>query len=336
MKLALVGAGNWGKNLARVFSSFEGVELTYICDTNEDVRKRMARLYPHTLVCSRLETVLAGCDAEIDGVVIAVDASNHFPVAMACIEAGKHVFVEKPLALTVVSADALDDAASKAGVKLMVGHLLRYHPAVTFMEEAVRDGVLGKLQYMYTQRVNLGVIRQNEDAWWSLAPHDISIALSLFGELPIAVSAISCCTLREDVADTVFASLLFPHDKLTHIHVSWLDPHKVRKVTLVGSEKMIVFDDMEPAEKIRLYDKGVKHKSSGDVIDALTVRSGDIYIPQIPQFEPLKCEAEHFVQCISSDENPRTDGVEGLNVVAILEAGSESMRQHGEPVEVHR
>jgi predicted dehydrogenase len=215
----------------------------------------------------------------------------------------------------------------------MVGHLLEYHPAVEYMKQTVHDGSAGNPLYLYFQRVNLGIVRSAENAWWSLAPHDVSMACYLFDAEPVSVSASGQAYLQEGVEDVVFANLKFADGRMAHIHVSWLDPHKIRKVTLVGSQKMVVFDDMEAAEKVRVYDKGAEvRKGVESYAEAITLRTGDILIPRIPQAEPLRIECSHFIECIEQDRTPRSDGEDGLRVVRVLEAGSESLRRGGDPV----
>jgi len=332
--VAVIGAGNWGKNLVRNFASLPGAELRYVCDTNEKARLAMAQAYPKV----RAVTDLAGPlhDPAVDAVVVAVDASAHYAVAKAALEAGKHVYVEKPLTLAAAEAQELTDLAASKGRKLMVGHLLEYHPAVNYMKDLIARGAVGKTLYLYFQRVNLGIVRSTENAWWSLAPHDISVACYLFDATPVSVSATGHAYLQEGIEDVVFANLKFADGRMAHIHVSWLDPHKIRKVTLVGSQKMVVFDDMDASEKIRIYDKGadVQRKSVESYIEAITLRTGDILIPQVPGGEPLQIECQHFIQCILKDTKPRSDGADGVRVVKVLEAGSRSLAEGGVPADV--
>ena len=329
--ISVIGAGNWGKNLVRNFASLPDAELRYICDLDEDLRRGMAELYPRSRVIDDMNIALG--DPEVDAVVVAVDVPLHHKIAKAALEAGKHAFVEKPLTLTAAEAKELIDLAAAKGLKLMVGHLLEYHPAINYMKDAIQEGTVGDSLYLYCHRVNLGVVRTVENAWWSLAPHDISVACYLFEAEPAGVSATGQAYLREGVEDVVFANLKFADGRMAHIHVSWLDPHKIRKITLVGSKKMVVFDDMEAAEKIRLYDKAAEVKSSVvSYAEAITLRIGDILIPKIPGGEPLRPECRHFLDCITNDLTPRSDGADGLRVVKVLEAGSESLKLGGEPV----
>ena len=215
----------------------------------------------------------------------------------------------------------------------MVGHLLEYHPAVNYMKTAIQSGSVGDPLYLYCQRVNLGIVRKAENAWWSLAPHDVSVACYLFGGETVSGSASGQAYLQEGVEDVVFANLKFADGRMAHIHVSWLDPHKIRKMTLVGSQKMVVFDDMEASEKIRVYDKGAEvQKSVESYVEAITLRTGDILIPKVPAAEPLKLECQHFIESILNDAAVRSDGADGLRVVKALEAGSASLAKGGEPI----
>jgi predicted dehydrogenase len=331
--IAVVGAGNWGKNLVRTFAGLPGADLRWICDYDPRVRQVMAPLYPQARVVERLSEALA--DPAVDAVVVAVDAPRHFTVARQAIEAGRHVLVEKPLALSAADAGALVEMAERHAVKLMTGHLLEYHPAVNAIRQMLAAGDLGQPHYLYCQRLNLGVVRQNENAWWSLAPHDISVACYLFGAEPVAVSVTGQSYLQAGIEDVVFASLKFPEGHMAHIHVSWLDPHKIRKVTLVASQKMVVFDDMDASEKLRVYDKRAEVKLSVDsYVEAITLRTGDILIPRVDGAEPLRLECQHFVDCTVENRQPRSDGQDGLRVVKVLEAGARSLASGGLQVQL--
>ena len=331
--VAVIGAGSWGKNLVRNFASLGGAELKYICDLDAEARKAMSRLYPQATVTDDISEALS--DKGVDAAVVAVDVPHHYAVAKQALEANKHTYVEKPLTLTSGESQELNDLAEKRGVKLMVGHLLEYHPAVNYMKDMIESGGVGEPLYLYFQRVNLGVVRKVENAWWSLAPHDVSVACYLFNDEPVSVSASGHAYLQEGIEDVVFANLKFADGRMAHIHVSWLDPHKIRKVTLVGSQKMIVFDDMAAAEKIRVYDKGADVKGGVEsYVEAITLRIGDILIPKIPAGEPLKAECRHFIDAIANDTTPRSDGADGLRVVRVLEAGSASLARNGEPAKL--
>jgi predicted dehydrogenase len=329
--VGLIGAGNWGRNLARNFATLPQAKLHYICDLSPVIRQTMAGLYPQTTVTDDMHAILS--DANVDAVVVAVEAHLHHSVARAALESGKHVYVEKPLTLASAEARDLIELARRQDLKLMVGHLLEYHPAVDYMKAMVDQGAIGQPLYLYFQRVNLGIVRQNENVWWSLAPHDISVACYLFGAEPVSISASGQAYLQNDIEDVVFANLKFADGRMAHIHVSWLDPHKIRKVTLVGEHKMVVFDDMEATEKVRIYDKGADvRRGVKSYVEAITLRNGDILIPRVAPGEPLRIECQHFVDCIVNDALPRSDGIDGLRVVRVLEAGGLSLAQGGEPV----
>ena len=333
IQVAVVGAGRWGQNLVRTFDALEGARLKYVCDAAEGVRTRMTSLYPRAVVTDQYEEVLE--DEDVDAVAIAVDAPLHYAFAKAALEADKHTYVEKPLTLASSDASKLVDLATARRRKLMVGHLLKYHPCIHYLKQMLGSGELGDLLYVYSQRVNFGIVRRTENAWWSLAPHDIAVACHLFDAEPVSVSASGHAYLQRGVEDVVFANMKFANGRMAQVHVSWLDPHKIRKVTLVGSQKMVVFDDMEAAEKIRVYDKGAEINTLDSYAESITLRMGDIRIPKTPAGEPLRLECQHFIDCIASDKTPLSDGLDGLKVVKVLEAGSESLRRGGELVQLH-
>jgi predicted dehydrogenase len=331
VNVAVVGAGNWGRNLVRNFANLAGAKLLYVVDVNEKVRKAMSAQYPGVGVVGDLDKALA--DPAVTATVVAVDAPLHHRIALACLQAGKHTYVEKPMTLAAKESQELIDLAAAKKLKLMVGHLLEYHPAVSYMKQMIASGQLGGALYLYFERVNLGIVRKTENAWWSLAPHDVSVACYLFDAEPVSISATGHAYLQPGIEDVVFANLKFADGRMAHIHVSWLDPHKFRKVTLVGSQKMIVFDDMEASEKVRVYDKGAEvTRGVESYVEAITLRMGDILIPQISAAEPLAAECAHFIECIAKDLTPRSDGHDGLRVVKVLEAGSASLARDGEPV----
>ena len=330
--LACVGAGYWGKNLVRVFDSLPEVRLKWVCDASEKVRLGMQQQYGDVAVTAELGQVLA--DGEVEGVVLAVPAVGHFAAAKEALEMGKHVYVEKPLTLNAAEAEELVALADRQKKVLMVGHLMLYHPAVQMLKGMVERGELGEIYYLYAQRVNLGIVRKDENALWSLAPHDISILLHLLDQEPDSVSARGECYLQEGIEDVVFASLHFADGKMAQVQVSWLDPHKVRKLTVVGSQKMAVFDDVESAEKVRIYDKAAEKAEYESYGDAITLRFGDVVIPHVDMVEPLKVECQHFVDCVRQGGVPRSDGRDGLRVVRVLEAAQQSLELDGAPVEL--
>lgn len=334
VNIAVIGAGGWGKNLVRNFGEMETARLHTVCDLDKARLEEVRAKYPATQVSHDYDAVLH--NPNIEAVVIATNAPTHYSLAKKALLAGKHTYVEKPLTLDPAQAEELIEIADKAHKKLMVGHLMIYHPAIVRLKELIDEGALGEVYYIYCQRLNLGIVRKDENSWWSLAPHDISIALFLLGEAPVDISARGQCYLQQKVEDTVFANLFFLKKKMVQIHVSWLDPNKMRRVTVVGSKGMVVFDDVEPTEKLRIYDKTAEvsfdYASYGD---SITLRSGDISIPVIRMAEPLKLECGHFVECIASDTAPRTGGKDGLDVVRVLTAGQRSIEKRGAPVPIH-
>ncbi len=331
--IAVVGTGDWGANLVRNYASLPGARLVALCDTDAKRLAAAAAKAPGARTYAELDQVAD--DKEVQAVVVSASAVSHYPIARRLLEAGKDVYVEKPLTLQVDHAEELVALALKTQRILMVGHLLLFHPGVRYLKTMVESGALGDLYYIYSQRVNLGKVRQDENALWSFAPHDLSVILHLLDMEPIDVVARGSGFLQKSIEDVVFVDLRFPGGKLAHVHVSWLDPHKLRKFTVVGSRKMVVFDDMEASEKIRVYDKGVD--KGGQVVsygESLTVRSGDILIPQLSLQEPLRLECQHFVDCVRDRKTPLTDGQDGLRVVKVLAAAQASLEAGGAPMPV--
>jgi predicted dehydrogenase len=332
--LAVVGAGYWGKNIVRNFTRLRGGELRFVADLSQANRTRAESLAPGATVTADYGAVLAS-DA-VDAVAVCTPAATHYAVAKAALEAGKHVFVEKPLTLEGDHADELVDLAEARGLTLMVGHLMIHHPAVRWIKEQIDSGSIGDLHYLYCQRVNLGVVRSDESAWWSLAPHDLSIVLYLLGHAPRTISARGAAYLRPEIEDVVFANLKFADGQMAEVHTSWLDPHKSRLLTLVGSRKMVTFDDTAASEKVRVYDKGAERTVDYEnYAELITLRQGDIWIPSIPTTEPL-LECQHFVDSIRDGRTPDTPGSQGRDVVRILQAGQQSMERDGAPISLVR
>ncbi len=330
INIAVVGAGAWGKNHLRVFSEIPKVRLKYICDQDRSKLHALQKAYPLAKTVEELKPILA--DPDVEGVVVASSAVSHYSLSKEILEADKDVLVEKPMALSVKDAEEMIEISEKRKRMLMVGHLLIYHPVIDRLKEMIGSGELGKIYYIYTQRVNLGVIRQDENALLSFAPHDVSVILYLLEEEPVLVSGYGESYIRKGIEDVAFLGLQFSDGKMANIHLSWLDPHKLRKITIVGSKKMVVFDDMEVSEKLKVYDKGVKNLSYDTYGEYLSLRFGDITIPSIKMTEPLRAEAEHFIQSIESRKEPKTGGRDGLKVVKILMAAQESLKKKGFPV----
>lgn len=332
IRVGVVGFGYWGPNLVRNVDKLGDAELVVACDLSEGNLDRLKGIYPEVETTTDLDAMLA--DFDLDAVVVATSAPSHFAIASKVISAGKHCFVEKPLTLKSADAEALVRMADERGVTLMVGHLMEYHSAINWIKDYIASGDMGDVLYVYMQRLNLGKVRTEENAFWSLAPHDVSIVLYLLGESPDYVSANGAAYVTPGVHDTVFANLHFPSGKMANIHVSWLDPHKIRKLTVVGTKKMLVFDDMQATEKIWIYDRGVGAPDSAMAYgEDLSLRFGDISVPWVPMQEPLSLEVQHFLDCCENGTTPRSDGRDGLRVVRVLEAVDESMAAGGAPVE---
>ena len=315
IRVGVAGLGYWGPNLARNFAAIPQCELRWLCDPSEESRGRTAQQFPAARLTGDLKDLLR--DPELDAVVLATPVPTHAELATRVVQAGKHCFVEKPLATTAADAERAVAAAERAGRVLMVGHLLEYHPAVDRLKALLDEGELGQLYYVYGNRLNLGKLRADENALWSLGAHDVSVILRLIGEEPEECTAHGRSYVREGVEDVVFCYLRFPSGVVAHLHLSWLDPHKERRLTVVGARRMATFDDMRLEGKLTLYDKGFDQnvRSWGEYI----ARSGEIFSPQIPAVEPLRVECEHFLECLRTGATPRSDGHSGLRVVRVLE-----------------
>jgi predicted dehydrogenase len=315
IRVGVAGLGYWGPNLARNFAGLPGCELTWCCDASEAARERLAGNFPHTRFTADLADLLA--DEALDAIVLATPVPTHGALAERVLRAGKHCFVEKPLAQSVADGERAVAAAAETGRILMVGHLLQYHPGVAKLKEIADSGELGDIHYIYSNRLNLGQLRADENALWSLGAHDVSVLLHLADEEPSELDARGESYMRQGIEDVVFGYLRFPSGLAAHLHLSWLDPHKERRFTIVGSKRMATFDDMDLERKVTVYDKGFDQDTAsyGEYI----TRTGDIWSPQIPNREPLRIECEHFVECVREGRTPLSDGESGLRVVRVLE-----------------
>jgi predicted dehydrogenase len=332
VRVALVGYGYWGPNLARNFHQLEETELAYVVDANPAAQEKARRLY-HCATASDLHEVLG--DDSLEAVVIATPARTHFALAQAALLAGKHVLVEKPLTMDLAEGRALTELAARQDLTLMVGHVFEFNPAVRYIKQAIDGGELGDLYYLYSRRVNLGRVQSDVNALWSIAPHDISIALHLLGRMPAAVRCQGTSCLNGQVEDVVFLTMHFDGNVLCHVHASWLDPSKTREMTVVGSHKMIVYDDVSTEGKVRVYDKGAFRKGEVTYGDfQYKLHSGDILIPRLDMREPLQGECAHFAACVRSGAQPLTDGYNGLRVLQVLTAGQQSLDRGGDLVSV--
>jgi predicted dehydrogenase len=325
--IGVVGLGYWGPNLARNFAALESCELRWCCDGSEAARAAWAGAFPSARFTAELGDLLA--DPELDAIVIATDVPSHAPLALQVLHAGKNCFVEKPLSQSAHDAAEVATAAEAAGLVLMVGHLLEYHPCVAKLKEIVESGELGEVRYVYSNRLNLGKIRDDENALWSLGAHDVSVLLHLFdGEEPQELLARGESFVRGGVEDVVFCYMRFPSGRVAHMHLSWLDPHKERRFTVVGSRKMATFDDMALERKVTVYDKGFDpdFRNYGEYI----TRSGDVMSPHVSNEEPLRIECRHFVECLRARVEPRTGPASALRTVRVLEALQRSLDAGGE------
>ncbi len=333
IEVAVVGVGGWGKNLARNYSQIPDARLRYVCDLDQKKLDQLRPHYPEARMTRDFSEVLR--DPQVHAVVIATTAPSHFPLGKQALEAGKDVYIEKPFTLEVGHAEELIRIAAERDRILMVGHLLEYHPVVERLRKMIVSGELGDIYYVYSQRLNLGTIREDENALWNFAPHDISSILYMLGQEPSDVSARGQCYLQKDIEDVVFLSLNFNNRAMAHIHVSWLDPHKIRKITVVGSRKMAVFDDLDANEKLRIYDKGAKISAEYDTFaEYLGLRFGDITVPYIKVGEPLRLECLHFLDSVKTRKQPLSDGQDGLRVVRVLDAAQRSLKNNGVPVNI--
>jgi predicted dehydrogenase len=312
-RTGVVGLNYWGPNLVR---NFDGLaELAWLCDLDDAHLQPLAARFPHARATNDFAEMLA--DETLDAVVIATPVPTHYALAKQALEAGKHVFVEKPPAMRAVEIDELVQLADDGNRVLMPGHLLLYHPAVLKLKELVASGELGDVLCVYGNRVNLGIVRSNENALWSLGVHDLSVILYLLDEDPDLATAQGSWSIHEGVEDVVFCFLRFPSGKIAHMHLSWLDPHKMRKMTVVGREKMAVFDDMEPERKVTVYEK--RADSSG------AIASGDIHIPKVATTEPLRLECEYFLELIDGKHDRAKVAQDGARVVRALEMLTNSL-----------
>ena len=338
LRVCHVGCGHWGTNLLRNVAANPKADLVAICDPDDDALARAAARYRRATTHPHLEAALA--DADFEAVILATPAGLHFEQALGALSAGKHVLVEKPLADTTARAQELVAVAAQTGLVLMVGHTFLYNNVVHAVKRYIDDGTLGEVYYAYSQRLNLGRFRHDSDVLWTLAPHDLSILNLWFGDRPAQVSARGRSYIHRSTnrAEVSFADMYYPDGKAAHLHLSWLDPQKRREMVVVGSQKMLVYDDMNPEAHIRLYDKRAESEHQSDMADfadfGTRLRAGDLVIPNIRLTEPLSVETDHFFDCVREGKTPRTGARDGLDVVAALEALSRSQAADGALVEV--
>lgn len=329
-----MGCGYWGPNLVRNFKALPDCQLKMMCDTSEARLAHLKSLYPDVERATNYDFMLNGIG--LDAVVIATAVKWHFPMAKASLLAGKHTFIEKPMAGSSAECEELIQIAQKKGLILMTGHTFLYSPVVRKIKEIVQHGDIGDIRYICARRLNLGLFQKDINVAWDLAPHDISIIQHIMGDPPTAVNCRGCAHITPGIEDVTTICLSFPKQRTAIIHNSWLDPRKVREMTIVGSKRMIVYDDVAPLEKIRVFDARVETPPHYDTFAEFqyAYHYGDVYVPYVKQEEPLRSECQHFLDCINNGTTPLSDGKNGLDLVRILEASSQSLRMGGAPVEL--
>ena len=332
LKVGVIGCGYWGPNLIRNFAQLQDSDVLICADLDQKRLDHMKSLYAHLDVTRDYNDLLKRDD--LDAIVVSTPPETHHRFAMEALAAGKHVFVEKPLAVTGEQCAEMVGRADQLGLVLLTGHTFVYTAAVNKVKEVIDSGELGDIYYISTTRVNLGLFQENINVVWDLAPHDVSILNYVLGSMPEQVSAIGHSYIQRDVEDVAFLTFRYPQSVMAHIHVSWLNPNKIRKTTVVGSKKMLVYDDVSSLEKIRIYDKGVSIPPHYDTFGEfqLSYRFGDIFIPKLDDSEPLKVECQHFIDCVEKKVKPRSSGVHGYEVVRVLETAMESIRQDGKMI----
>lgn len=329
-RLGVIGAGAWGINHVRLLATDPGCELIAVADHDPAARARALQISPHVRLYEDARALID--DRTIDGVVISSPARTHAELSIAALVAGKHVLVEKPAAMTLADARRVEHLAASSGTAFLIGHLMVYHPAVVRLRDLLRSGELGRLHYVHSTRANLGRLRQDENALWSFGPHELSMLDYLIGQMPATVTARGQCVLQPSIEDVVFVTLRYRTGQMAHLHLSWLHPRKERTLTVVCSRKMVEFDDVS-AEKLRIYDKGYDQPPNfTHFSEYLTIRDGDVFIPQVPLEEPLRVQLRHFLDCIHGRAEPLTNAASGTRSVAILEAAQHSLAQDGAPV----
>lgn len=335
LRVGVIGCGQWGRNYLRVLSELDMTKLVGVCDQRPEVREQVAARYPGVRVVASTDELLS--DSQMQAIVVATEAKTHFAIASSALQAGKHILCEKPLTTNVEEAIALAQMADDCKRILMVGHIFRYNAGVNALRNAVCAPDFGEICYLCLVRTNLGPIRSDVNAAWDLAPHDISIVLHLLDQMPLRVTAQGFSYLQSGREDVVFITLELPHGVAAHLRVSWLDPRKVREVTVVGRQKMAVLDDVQPVEGLRIYDKGAReapspYASFGEFQHV--VRSGEVRIPPVQGDEPLREQVRHFAQAVLDGRRPLSDGWDGVRVVSIMDAIQRSLKAGGTPIEM--
>ena len=336
-RVGIVGCGYWGPNLIRDFSEIDDVQIAALCDSNLGRLSQISKRYPGAKSNTSYDEILKIKD--IDAIVIATPANTHYRLVKQALLHDKHVLVEKPITYDVAEAEELIDLSKKHKKTLMVGHTFEFNPAVIRIKQLIDSGDLGKVYYITSRRLNLGKIREDINALWNLAPHDISILNFITGSMPLSVRAWGGSFLKHSHEDLAFINLFYPDNVIANVHVSWLDPLKVRDTVIVGSRKMVLYDDVDSEARIKIYDKGadrLENENPGDGFGQfqIKIRAGDLLIPKIDMTEPLKQECRHFVDCALNNKTPKTDGQNGLRVVKVLKAADESLKNGGKEISI--
>tara|TARA_Y100000294_G_scaffold39031_1_gene35191 strand:- start:637 stop:1653 length:1017 start_codon:yes stop_codon:yes gene_type:complete len=334
IKIGVVGCGYWGPNLIRNFNGLEDVEVAYICDLNEDRLAHLKRTYPMIKSTTNYDDLLR--ETSLNAICIATPVFTHYLLAKKALEQKKHVLIEKPITSKSEDAIELINLAKKNNLKIMVGHTFEYAPAVRMLKEIINKNELGKIIYISSTRVNLGLFQDDINVVWDLAPHDISIINYLLEDSPVSINANGSANYKKKIEDVAFVAIRYPNDVIAHLHLSWLDPCKIRKLTIVGDKKMAVYDDLNAEEPIKIYDKGVEKQPYYDTFGEfkLLYKFGNTYSPKIENSEPLKIECSHFIDCIKNGKEPKSNGYSGYKVVQVLEAAQISISNDGKAVSI--
>jgi predicted dehydrogenase len=333
IRVGVIGAGYWGPNLIRNFHEIDQAQLTMVCDTKQERLDHIQVRYPYVKVTQNYQELL---DSDIEAVVIATPVSTHFPIAMACLQAGKHVLIEKPLAGSAQDAQMIAQQGEEKVKIVMTGHTFLFNPAVEAIKEIIQSGEIGQVFYINCIRVNLGLFQPDVNVIWDLAPHDISILMYILGLDPVSINSLGGSYIKPGVIDVAYLTLSFPSGVMANLRMSWLDPVKTRQITVVGSKKMIVYDDINPHDKVKIYDKGIDIQPYSDTLEEfqLAYRSGEVMNYPLKWQEPLKLECNHFLECIEHHQTPRSDGWFGLRVVQALEMAQYSINNGGGKVNI--
>jgi predicted dehydrogenase len=336
LRIGAIGCGYWGPNLIRNFIEIPEAELVGVADLDQDRLMHMKNRFPQIQITTQNYKELFELD--LDGVVIATPPDTHAPIGIECMNHDLHVLIEKPITLNSEDALNLYKVAQQKGLVLMVGHTFEYNPAVRYLKQMIDSGELGDIYYIDAVRASLGLFQTKANVLWDLAPHDISILRYLLDADPTSVSVHAATCVQKGIADVAYAAFRFPENIMAHIRMSWLDPSKTRRITVVGSKKMVIYDDVENLEKVRIYDKGVKAIPHTDTFGdfSFAYHYGDVVIPHLKMKEPLRIQCSHFIECIQNGETPQTDGINGLRVVQVLEAAQESMDNEGQTVQIEQ